>query len=229
MLQVETRVKRSTLGWWVCGSVWRASLIPFFIALLITTALFLLFFFLDDSFTALFPVSEVLWVPLAVLLAVMLGQASSLRIAHDRQRVSLFMEFCGVCLGRPDGKELASAYITAHRGHNQEPTLPPDAWELWRIWLRSVAWEAQRRDWRLTTFLYMATWLYVITVPFLLWSAYEWYGFAGCVLVQWSLLALTYGNLHVGRPFEKDSWFSTFDFDDALRQFGRAYDSSKQK
>lgn len=226
-MQTTSQLKRSTLGWWVCGSVWRASLVPFFIALLITTGLFLLFFFLDDSFTVLFPVSEALWVQLAVLLAVMLGQAVNFRIAHDKQRLGTFVEFCNACLIRTDSVELPAAYIKAHQKHAEEITFPRNADELRQIWFRSVMLETQRRDWRLATFLYVAVWLYVATVPFLLWSAYDWYGFAGCVLLQWSLLALTYGNLHMSRPFE-ESWFSTPDAGEALRLFKQTYDCSKR-
>jgi hypothetical protein len=96
--------------------------------------------------------------------------------------------------------------------------------ELLEIWYRSVRLEEQTRPITLYSIAYVCVWLFIISIPFVLWSNYSWYGFFGILLVAWPVLAYIYGPapLTVTNQFEscERSAFIRTDYEKLARECG---------
>jgi hypothetical protein len=93
-----------------------------------------------------------------------------------------------------------------------------------QIWLQSVRLEEQTRPITIYSIAYVSVWLFVISIPFVLWSNYSWYGFFGILLVAWPVLAYIYGPapLIVTNQFEscERSSFIRTDYEKLARECG---------
>jgi hypothetical protein len=92
------------------------------------------------------------------------------------------------------------------------------------IWLQSVRLEEQTRPITLYSIAYVSVWLFVLSIPFVLWSNYSWYGFFGILMVAWPILAYIYGPapLTVTNQFEscERSAFIRTDYEKLARECG---------
>lgn len=92
------------------------------------------------------------------------------------------------------------------------------------LWLQSARLEEQTRPITLYSIAYVSVWLFVLSIPFVLWSNYSWYGFFGILLVAWPVLAYIYGPapLTVTNQFEscERSAFIRTDYEKLARECG---------
>jgi hypothetical protein len=92
------------------------------------------------------------------------------------------------------------------------------------IWLQSSRLEEQTRPITLFSIAYVSVWLFVLSIPFVLWSNYSWYGFFGVLMVAWPVLAYIYGPapLTVTNQFEscERSAFIRTDYEKLARECG---------
>jgi len=92
--------------------------------------------------------------------------------------------------------------------------------ELIRLWFDSVSIEQQSRPVILYTLGYVSVWLFVLSVPLVLWGAYNWYGLFGLLLVDWPLLAFIHGagrKTHAYESYERSAFITT-DYDALARE-----------
>lgn len=208
-----TKVRRHKTTKWLCGGVFGTGLVPMVIfTAIVTTVWFVLFWYFETTFTSLFPTSPWYWLFLFQI-ALQSGILSLyIKIQRDQRRGELFARFAAVAPNFIDN------YINYHRKKSKGSiktigALSPAAMGLV---LESVMLEKQH-SLLLTTLTLGSTWLFCFSVPFLFWGYYNWFGYFGCLLVQWPLLGLAHGaSKRINYFASHDSphkWLLTVDYD----------------
>lgn len=243
----SNKVKKRRFSKWACGSAWMASVIPWVIfTALVTTTWFVLFWVFDSTFSKLWPVAEWLWLLPTILFVPVAANLILLNIFQDWKRARLFAHFCATCLSEqgsnPIIPHLPLMYVYYNRDrrtalaslnlpstsqqtvssiepHSQMTKALRDVGnaELMRLWLASCVLEKQKRNIALNTFVLGAAWLHCFSLPFLFWSYYNWFGYFGCLLIQWPILAVA----HIGTKkinyfashTKPQSWFLTVNYE----------------
>lgn len=244
MLTTSTKVKKHRFARWVCGSAWMASLVPFLIfTAIITTFWFVIFWAFDSTFTKLWPVADYLWILPIILFVPPVTYLFYQKIVQDERRAQMFSEFCAACLSAAHGgskqpglAELPTLYVLYHRNAKDTASKQGDSRQepksqmsmaisniqgqhvqiLYRTWYASVLLEKQTRNIMWITFCKGLAWLLCFSLPFLFWSYYNWFGFFGCLLVDWPILALVHGATKRINYYEDHakphSWFLNIDY-----------------
>lgn len=206
-------VEKSRGTIWILGSAFSAALLPMIGCTIVTVGWFIMFYLpFADWFPALFPVSQFMWFVLLYAIAQtgILMHLNSTR--HDEQRHTMYAQFRAKLLTLANSdmdpkakntlKRLPKFYIDLHRDRVPDAnsrmltalsSVGPNALALMEIWLRSVDVEKHRKSIILHSLAYVCVWLFVLSVPFVLWGSYNWYGLFGLLLVDWPLLAFIYG------------------------------------
>lgn len=217
---VTSKTRRHKTAKWFCGGVFGAGLVPVIISsAIVTTVWFILFWYFDTTFTSLFPTSPWYWIFLFQL-SVQAGIRSiTFKIQRDQRRGELFAKFAGLA----NNRNLIEAYINYHR--NKEKSIPNairNKPTLVEVFMESVLLEKQHSV-LLSTLTLGSTWLFCFSVPFLFWGYYNWFGYFGCLLVQWPLLGLAHGSTKRVNYFASHDglhkWFLTVDYDSLKSKF----------
>jgi hypothetical protein len=210
----STKVRRNKTAKWLCGGILGAGLIPTMIfAAIITTIWFILFWYFETAFSSLFPVSPWYWLFLFQI-SLQSGMFSLyVKNWRDQHRGELFARFAAI-----SSQAQINTYIQYHRTKKQQLSdiIRGFTSQQKGFFMESILLEKQRIL-LLRTLALCSTWLFCLSVPFLFWGYYLWFGYFGCLLVQWPLLGLTHGATRRINYFASHTsphkWYLTIDYE----------------
>lgn len=116
---------------------------------------------------------------------------------------------------------------------NQIIAMIPDNEDLFDLWNQSVIAEKNRRNIISTTFTLVTAWLFCLSVPWMFWSNYSWYGYFGCLLVQWPLLAAAHSSIikinYFASHAKPESWFLTIDYERMAKRYKEEIETTSRR